>query len=240
MTGLPREYEDKGIRRYGFHGLSYEYVTEYLRSRHEATFTRRRIVIAHLGNGASMAAIRDGRSIEITMGFSPLSGLLMGTRCGDLDPGIVLHLLMEMGMSVKAVQRLLYERCGLLGISGLSSNMEDLLAQEQAPAAAEAIELFCYRARAHLAALTAALGGLDQLVFTGGMGANAAEIRTRVCAGMQYLGIEIDEERNRQEESTISAPGSDVTIEVIPTDEELMIARHTYRLVTKVSDLRGG
>lgn len=240
MTGLPREYEGRGIRRYGYHGLSYEYVTEYLRSRNEATFSRQRIVIAHLGSGASMTAIRGGRSIETTMGFSPLSGLPMGTRCGDLDPGIVLHLLTEMGMTPEAVQHLLYERSGLLGVSGISNSMEDLLAQERVPEASEAIELFCYRARAWIGALTAALGGLDQLVFTGGIGENAAAIRARVCAGLQYLGIEIDEGRNQRGNDIISAPGGAVTIEVVPTDEELMIARHTYRLVTALGDRPGG
>ncbi len=232
MTGLPREFEGQGIRRYGFHGLSYEFVVEDLQRREGLAATRGRLVVAHLGNGASMAALRDGRSVETTMGFSALAGLPMGTRCGDLDPGIVLHLLGEGGMRLEAVRALLYEGSGLLGISGVSGDMEDLLDQEHLPQVAEAIDFFCYRARAHLAALTAALGGVDRLVFTGGIGANSPIIRERICAGLSYLGIEIDSRRNRAGERTISAGRGAVTVQAFPTDEETMIARHTQRLVS--------
>ena len=235
MTGLPREFEKRGIRRYGYHGLSYEYIVERLRSDDGAEFDRQRIIIAHLGNGASMAAIREGRSVETTMGFSPLSGLLMGTRPGDLDPGIVLYLTQELDMSGEAVETLLYEQSGLLGVSGLSRNMADLLVRKEAPEAAEAIEYFCYRARAHLAALTAALGGLDRLVFTGGIGANAPEIRERICAGLGYLGIEIETDLNSGGERRISSPAGAVVVEALPTDEEEIIAHHTRRLALQES-----
>ncbi len=232
LTGLPRAFADEGILRYGFHGLSYEYVMNKLQRRHGPTVANERIVIAHLGNGVSMAAIKDGRSVETTMGFSTLAGLPMGTRSGDLDPGIVLHLLMEKGMTAEQVQHLLYEQSGLLGLSDLSRNMQELLACVGAEAAAaEAIEFFCYQARTHLAALTASLGGLDRLVFTGGIGANAPEIRARICEGLAYLGIVLDETRNAAGERTISSYGSDVVVEAFATDEELMIARHVRHVL---------
>jgi len=225
LTNLPRKLHDAGVRRYGFHGLSYEYVVDALR-RDGADVERERIVVAHLGNGASMCALKDGRSVETTMGFSTLAGLPMGTRCGDLDPGIVLYLLAEKGMTVERIQRLLYEESGLLGLSGLSRNMQDLLARTAEPAAVEAVEAFCYQARRHLAALTATLGGLDRLVFTAGIGANAPIVRAKICAGLDYLGIGLDAKLNEGGARTISAKASGVLVEAFPTDEELMIARH--------------
>ncbi len=229
LTGLPRRFEEEGIRRHGFHGLSYEYVIDELRRRHGDDAANGRIVVAHLGNGASMAAFRGGRSVETTMGFSTLGGLPMGTRSGDLDPGIVLYLFMEKGMTAEQVQHLLYEESGLLGLSGRSRNMQELLAcAGSEAAAAEAVEFFCYQARKHLAALTASLGGLDRLVFTGGIGANAHEIRAKICEGLAYLGIVLDETRNAAGEWTISSYGGDVVVEAFPTDEELMIARHVH------------
>ena len=190
LTGLPRRLQEEGIRRYGFHGLSYEYVIDGLGRRHGPGVAKQRIIVAHLGNGASMAAIKDGRSVETTMGFSALGGLLMGTRTGDLDPGILLYLLAKKSMTAQRLQHLLYEESGLLGLSGRSRNMQALLACAHTDAAAaEAIEFFCYQARKHLAALTSSLGGLDRLVFTGGIGANAPHIRAEICKGLGYLEI---------------------------------------------------
>lgn len=232
LTPLPREFYDQGIRRYGFHGLSYEHVIDVLRG-HGVDVDGERIVIAHLGNGASMCAVRGGCSIETTMGFSTLAGLPMGTRCGDLDPGIILYLLTERRMTVERVQHLLYEESGLIGVSGISRNMQDLLARFGEPAAAEAVEVFCYQARRHLAALTATLGGLDRLVFTAGIGANAPLIRAKICANLEYLGIELDGGRNTSGDRIISADTSRVSVEVFPTDEELVIARHVRRLLAE-------
>ena len=230
LTALPRAFHGQGIRRYGFHGLSYEYVVDALR--HDGVdVAHERIVVAHLGNGASMSAVKGGRSVETTMGFSTLAGLPMGTRCGDLDPGIILYLLTEKSMTAERIHHLLYEESGLLGLSGLSRNMQDLLALPAEPAAIEAIDFFCYQARRHLAALTAALGGLDRLVFTGGIGANAPAVRAKVCTGLEYLGIVFDDERNTNGARLISADASRVAIEAFPTDEELMIARHVQQVL---------
>ena len=234
LTALPRKFHDAGVRRYGFHGLSYEYVVTALREA-GVNVDGERIVVAHLGNGASMCALKGGRSVETTMGFSTLAGLVMGTRCGDLDPGILLYLLIEKGMSHADLQKLLYEESGLLGISGSSRNMQDLLLRPQNMAAAEAVQFYVYQARLHLAALTAALGGLDRLVFTGGIGANAAPIRAGICATLEYLGITLDAGRNTRGDRTISAQGGHVTVEAFPTDEEQVIARHVRAtLATKV------
>ncbi|MEQ9145603.1 MAG: acetate/propionate family kinase [Parvibaculaceae bacterium] len=234
LTGLPRRFEEDGIRRYGFHGLSYEFVVDEVKRRSGGTVDER-IIIAHLGNGASMAAIKNGRSVETTMGFSTLAGLPMGTRPGDLDPGILLHLLIEKQMSPKALRTLLYDASGLLGISGLSRNMADLLARQDTPEAAEAVAFFCHHARRHLAGLTAALGGLDRLVFTGGIGANSPEIRTRICEGLDYLGIALDAKRNAAQERIISADGGAVLVEAFKTDEELIIARHARNMLNNSS-----
>jgi acetate kinase len=226
LTSLPRPFAAEGIRRYGFHGLSYEYVMGDLRRRHTPAVAEARIIVAHLGNGASMAAIKDGRSVDTTMGFSTLGGLPMGTRSGDLDPGILLYLLTEKRMTAEQVQHILYQQSGLLGISGRSRDMRELLAQSAGTAAAEAVDFFCYQARKHLAALTATLGGLDRLVFTGGIGANAPAVRARILAGMSYLGLDLDHGRNERNEPIISADSSPVAVEAFPTNEELMIAHH--------------
>ncbi|MBR9910230.1 MAG: acetate/propionate family kinase [Gammaproteobacteria bacterium] len=230
LTGLPRTYASEGIRRYGFHGLSYEYIVDQLH-RDGVALERERILVAHLGNGASLCAIRKGRSVDTSLGFSTLAGLPMGTRCGDLDPGIVLYLLGERGMSLERVQRLLYQESGLLGISGSSRNMQDLLDRPDDPAAAEAVDYFCYQVRRQLAALTAALGGLDRLVFTGGIGANAPLVRSKICAGLDYLGVGLDTRRNAAGKRDIAA--GTVAIDVMATDEELVIARHLRRVLTK-------
>lgn len=241
LTGLPRAFAEDGIRRYGFHGLSYEFVMAELRRRHGAQVAGERIIVAHLGNGASMAAIRNGQSVDTTMGFSALGGLPMGTRSGDLDPGILLYLLSEMGMTAEGLQHVLYEQSGLLGISGLSRNMQELLAQRaENPAAAEAVEFFCYQVARHLGALTATLGGLDRLVFTGGIGANASVVRARVVDGLSYLGLELDHARNDRNGPIVSTDASAVTIEAFATNEELMIAQHVLRLLAERQDPVGG
>lgn len=234
LTGLPRRLADAGIRRFGFHGLSYEYVLDDLIRRAGPEAAAGRIVVAHLGNGASMAAIMDGRSVETTMGFSTLAGLPMGTRSGDIDPGAILYLLKERDLSPAELESILYEQSGLLGLSGISRNMEELLGRRaDSPAAAEAVGFFCYQARKHLAALTATLGGLDRLIFTGGIGANAPEIRSAICDGLAYLGIEVDEQCNSSGRQRISRDGSRILVEAVPTDEEQMIARHVQRLLVE-------
>lgn len=233
LMALPREMHAAGIRRYGFHGLSYEYVVEHLR-RNGVDLERERIIVAHLGNGASMCALQRGRSVETTMGFSTLAGLMMGTRCGDVDPGVVLYLLKERGFSVSDLETLLYKSSGLLGVSGRASDMGELLAQQGETAAREAVDLFCYVARHHLAALTAVLAGLDRLVFTGGIGANAPEVRTRICQNLGYLGISLDPEANSAGRPAISTPGAAVAVDIVSTDEELVIARHVRQLCAAI------
>lgn len=224
MTALPRALTESGVRRYGFHGISYEYIMETLQKDGVNTGAER-IVIAHLGNGATMAAIRGGRPVETTMGFSTIAGLPMGTRCGDLDPGILLYLMREEGMTSDEISDLLYNQSGLLGISGLSRNMQDLLDSRE-EAAAEAVDYFCYQARLHLARLTGALGGLDRVVFTGGIGENSAGVRGRICAELGYLGISLDSAANKTGTGVISKPGAGVIVEARATDEEKMIACH--------------
>jgi acetate kinase len=219
--------------RYGFHGLSYEYIMQELETLDASAF-RRRVIIAHLGNGASMVAVRDGVGIDTTMGFSPTGGLVMGTRSGDLDPGVMLYLLQVERLSPSEVSELVNKRAGLLGVSGTSSDMRDLLDREaDDPRAAEAVDLFCYQARKHLGALVAVLGGLDTLVFTGGIGAAAAPIRWRICTGLEYLGIQLDERRNKAHAPVISRAGSSMTVRVMQTNEELMIARHVQHLIAR-------
>jgi acetate kinase len=228
MTGLPREMETPELRRYGYHGLSYEYIVSAL-ARDGVDLKAERIIVAHLGNGASLAAIRGGRSVETTMGFSTISGVPMGTRSGDIDPGLVLHLQTEHGMTADALEDLLTNRAGLLGLSGISRDMRVLLDHPD-EAAAEAIRYFCYHVRRHLVALTAPLEGVDRVVFTGGIGANAAPVRALVCAGLHYLGITLNKEANAENRPVISAAGAPVTVEVRQTDEEAMIADHVARL----------
>ncbi|KAB7622982.1 acetate/propionate family kinase [Alkalilimnicola sp. S0819] len=230
LFGLPREYAERGILRYGFHGLSYEYIASVLP---EYAPEASRVVVAHLGNGASMCAIHDGESVASSMGFTALDGLMMGRRCGSLDPGVVLHLIEQEGMSAAEVSDLLYQRSGLLGVSGVGSDMRELLASD-APEAREAVELFCYRARRELGDLVAAMGGLDALVFTAGIGENSAEIRAGIAGSLGWLGLELDRVANDRGEMRISAAGSRVSCWTLATDEEGMIARHTLALVEPV------
>jgi acetate kinase len=223
---LPREIEALGVRRYGFHGLSYEYVAQQLQ-RLAPDLAEGRVVVAHLGNGASLCAMRQGRSIDTTMGLTPLDGLVMGTRCGNLDPGVILFLQQELGMTSTDIEDLLYRRSGLLGVSGgIASDMRLLLASSEVHAK-EAIELFVFRMAREVGGLVSSLGGLDGLVFTGGIGEHAPEIREMVCAKLSWLGVELDRQANAGSDATISKQGSRPAVLVIPTDEEAMIARHT-------------
>lgn len=226
---LPEEYAERGVLRYGFHGISYEYIAEQL-PRYDAAAGAGRTVVAHLGNGASMCAMQSGKSIATTMGFSTLDGLMMGQRGGSMDPGVLLYLLQQEGLSVPQLEELLYRRSGLLGVSGLSMDMRELLASPE-PAAALAIELYCYRARRELGSLVAALGGLDALVFTGGIGENAAPIRASICQELDWLGLDFDPQANAANQSRISRPGSRVRVWVIATDEESNIARQVLAVL---------
>ena len=220
---LPRALYDKGVRRFGFHGLSYDYITGAMRE--VAPFhLEGGVIVAHLGNGASMCAIRGGQSVGSTMGFSALDGLPMGTRCGQLDPGVVLYLMDQIGMDAAEIEHMLYRESGLKGLSGISSDMRALLASPD-PAAAQAIDYFVFRIRREIGAMAAALGGLDGVVFTGGIGENAFQIRERICDDMDWLGLELDEHRNRINDTVISSDRSRVRLFVIPTNEELVIAR---------------
>lgn len=225
---LPRDLWQRGLVRYGFHGLSYEYVVGALAV--EVGDLPGRLLVAHLGNGASLCAIKDGNSLATTMGFSTLDGLVMGTRSGALDPGVLLYLLRQDGLDEAALTDLLYNRSGLLGVSGESADMRTLLASNSA-AAAEAVELFCYRILREAGSLTAALEGLDALVFTGGIGEHAAPVRAAVCSGLSWLGLKLDEAANGRHGPRISRPDSHVSAWVIPTSEELVIARHTLALL---------
>ncbi len=221
---LPAEITDAGVRRYGFHGLSYEYVAGAMRTL-DMRAAAGRVVVAHLGNGASMCAMASGRSVASTMGFTALDGLVMGTRTGTIDPGVLLWLMDERGMGARDLERLLYHRSGLLGVSGISSDMRTLLASDD-PRAKLAVELFCYRAGRELGSLAAALGGLDALVFTGGIGEHAAPVRAAIVRGAAWLGLALDEAANAAGKRRITADTSKVPAYVVPTDEELMIARH--------------
>lgn len=227
---LPPKYFADGILRYGFHGLSYQYIVQSLRAL-DGALAEGRVIVAHLGNGASMAAILDGRCLDTSMGFTPDSGLVMGTRAGDIDPGALLQVLALNAMDPSAVKVLINQHSGLLGVSGSSADMQELLATESGdPRAAEAIALFCYRAKKYLGAYVAVLGGLDVLVFTGGIGEHAAPVRERICAGLECLGIQLDPHRNQRGEAIISTTNSPVKVRVIPTDEGLMIAREAWEL----------
>jgi len=226
---LPRAITERGVQRYGFHGLSYEYIASTLPD-FDAAGARGRVVVAHLGNGASLCAMKDGVSVATTMGFTPLDGLMMGTRGGNLDPGVILYLIDELGMDARAIEALLYKESGLLGVSGISSDMRTLLASNL-PQAGTAIDLFVYRFRRELGSMVAALDGLDALVFTGGIGEHAAAIRERVCRDAAWLGVEVDAKANATGGPRISAETGRVSAWVIPTDEERMIARHTRELL---------
>jgi len=238
LYALPRQYTDEGILRFGFHGLSYESIVEQLRAL-DATAAAGRLIIAHLGNGASMAAVLGGASVDTTMGFTPAGGLVMSTRTGDLDPGVLAYLLQTGRVRADDVSALVNRRSGLLAVAGGSpGDMRELLAREPFDrAAAEAIALFCYQARKFLAALTATLGGLETLVFTGGIGEHAAPIRECICEGLQYLGVQLDAARNAAHASIISADGSPATVRVMKTDEDRIIAEHTLTLLREQGGL---
>lgn len=226
MYALPGNLCDQGIVRYGFHGLSYEYVMGELQAL-EGKLARGRVIIAHLGNGASMVAVKDGKSIDTSMGFTPLEGLVMGTRSGDVDPGLLLYLLLQKKMSAKEMSTMLNKESGLLGVSGTSGDMRNLLEKmRQDSRAGEAVELFCYRAKKYIGAYTAVLGGLDVLVFAGGIGERAAVVRKRICDGLDFLGIRLDAASNEANAALISSPASGVKVRVIKTNEDLMIVRH--------------
>jgi acetate kinase len=226
---LPRALWDQGVRRYGFHGLSYEYVLSAL-----GAAASGRLVIAHLGSGASLAAVRDGAPIDTTMGLTPIGGLMMGTRSGDLDPGVLLHLARRGPLDVGALERLVEREAGLYGMSGTSSDVQSLLARRSTDRAADqALELFCWIARKHVGAMAASLGGLDQLIFTGGIGEHAAELRAEICAGLGHLAVRLDEARNAAGKGVVSGAGASCVVRVVATDEERMIARHTRVLLTQ-------
>ncbi len=232
MYPLSAELWDSDIRRYGFHGLSYEYIMQELEKELGDSVKKQKIIIAHLGNGASMAAVKEGKSIDTTMGFTPAGGLMMGTRSGDLDPGVLVYLEKEKNYSVSDINRLVNEQAGLIGVSGKSSSMKDLLDKEETDThSREAIELFCYQALKYLGAMTAVLGGLDILVFTGGIGENSPEIRERISQKADFLAIDINSKKNSSNEAVISSDESPVNVRVIKTDEELMIARHSFRVL---------
>lgn len=226
---LPRSITDRGVRRYGFHGLSYEYIAHALLEK-DAEAARGKVVVMHLGNGSSMCAMANGRSVASTMGLTPVDGLPMGTRCGTLDPGVLLYLMDELTMDARAIEKLIYEQSGLLGVSGISSDMRVLQASSESGARA-AIDLYVYRIGRELGSLAASLGGLDAIVFTAGVGENSAPVRERVCRDAGWLGVELDRVANVAAAARISTAGSAVSAWVIPTNEELMIARHTRALL---------
>lgn len=229
LYGLPLSYAEQGLRRYGFHGLSYEYIAAAL-PRHDSAAAGGRTVVAHLGNGASLCALEAGRSHACTMGFSTLDGLIMGTRCGAIDPGVLIYLLREKGMDADALETLLYKQSGLLGLSGVSADMRDLLASDR-PEAAQAVEMFCDRLAQQAAQLVAMLGGIDAFVFTAGIGERSAPIRAAVAKRLAWLGTELDEAANAAAKPRISTAGSRVRLWILPTDEEAVIVGHTRALL---------
>ena len=230
LLPIPRRLDAKGAQRYGFHGLSYAYLMEELTRLGDPAATKGRVILAHLGNGASLAAVRDGQSIDTSMGLTPAAGLPMSTRSGDLDPGLVIYLAHAEHMTATQFHQMVNHESGLLGVSETSSDMRDLLGQETADVrAAEAVALFCYQAKKWIGAFAAALGGLDTLVFAGGIGENAPLVRARICEGLSFLGIELHQSRNAETAAVISTDASQATVRVIRTDEELMIARSVWR-----------
>jgi len=229
LIPLPRELSMKGLQRYGFHGLSYEYIASVLPD-FAPEIAKKRVIVAHLGSGASLCALKEGKSIDSTLGFTALDGLCMGTRPGALDPGVVLHLFQGLNLSAKEVETLLYKKSGLLGISGISNDMRDLIGRKE-PQAHLAVDYFVYRVAKEIGALTAVLGGIDGMVFTAGIGENSPEIRQRICKASAWLGVEIDDAANSNHTPLISTSKSKVSVWVIPTNEELMIARHTGSLL---------
>ena len=228
MYGLPRKYTEEGARRYGFHGISYEYIASVLPQHCKKADGR--VIVCHLGNGASMTAMVNRKCVATTLGFSTLDGLIMGTRCGPIDPGLILHIMESKGFGVKEMTNLLYKESGLLGVSGISQDMRTLVASDK-PEAKEAIELFCYRIVRELGSLAAAAGGLDAIVFTGGIGEHNPGLRSNICKQASWQGISLNEEANKSGEHRISAADSAVDVFVIPTNEEWMIARHTQALL---------
>ena len=235
LLPIPRRYAAKGVRRYGFHGLSYTYLLQELRRLGDAAAGSGRVILAHLGSGASVAAVRDGAGIDTSMGFTPSSGLVMGTRTGDLDPGLMSYLSIADGLTSSQFSTLVNHESGLLGVSETSADVRDLLQHEDSdPRAAEALELFCYQAKKWIGSLAAALGGLDTLVFSGGVGENAAPIRLRICEGLQFLGVEIDEAANSRHAPQISRGA--VTVRIIHTDEESIIADSSIKAARVVTD----
>jgi acetate kinase len=226
---IPRSYEEGGIRRYGFHGLSYEFIAGRLQEI-SPNLAGKRTVVAHLGSGASLCAMRNGRSVDTTMGFTPLDGLMMGTRCGTIDPGILLYLLRERGMSAEDLEHLLYHKSGLLGVSDISGDMRTLLSSSDARAV-EAVELFTFEVAKAVCAMALALQGLDCIVFTGGIGEHAAEVRAATCAKLRWLGVELDPEANGSNGDVVSASSSSIEVRVIPTSEETVIARHVCAMI---------
>ncbi len=232
LLPIPRRHGTRGVERYGFHGLSYAYLMEEL-GRLDPAAAKGRVILAHLGNGASLAAVRHGKSIDTSMGFTPASGLVMSTRTGDLDPGLVYYLARTEGMTAARFQRMVNHESGLLGVSGTSSDVRDLLAREAGDVrSADALALFCYQAKKWIGAFAAALGGLDTLVFAGGIGEHAPPIRERICDGLGFLGLELDAKRNAANAPVISRDAGRVAVRVIRTDEELMIARSVMRVLT--------
>ena len=232
LLPIPRRFDAKGVQRYGFHGLSYAYLMEELARLGDLAATKGRVILAHLGNGASLAAVRDGKSIDTSMGFTPTAGLVMSTRSGDLDPGLAPYLARTEQITTKQFYEMVNHESGLLGVSETSSDMRDLCASEATDVrAAEAVELFCYQAKKWIGSFAAALGGLDTLVFAGGIGENAPLVRARICAGLNFIGLELSESRNTQIGGVISTDASRVTVRVIRTDEELMIARSVSRVL---------
>jgi acetate kinase len=226
LLPIPRKYDEAGVRRFGFHGLSYTYLMEELARVAGAEVADGRVILAHLGNGASMAAVREGRAMETTMGFTPIAGLVMGTRPGDLDPGLLAYLVREERLGADEIDELISKRCGMIGVSETSSDMRDLIARRATDVrAAEAVELFCYSARKWIGALAAAMGGLDTLVFSGGIGEHSAEVRAEICAGLEFLGVGVDAGRNSLGAGLISGDRARVAVRVIVTDEEIVIAR---------------
>ncbi len=232
LLPLPRRYESAGVRRYGFHGLSYQFLLGELQRLGDRAATQGRVILAHLGHGASLAAIRDGRCVDTSMAFTPTSGLVMGTRSGDLDPGLVAYLAATEGMTVAGFQKLVNRESGLLGLSGLSGDMRELLAREADDArAAEAIAVFCHQARKWIGGYAAVLGGVDTLVFAGGIGENCPSIRARICAGFEFIGLALDAARNAANAPVISAERSPLTVRMLHTDEETVIARAAAALL---------
>jgi acetate kinase len=232
LLPIPRRFDAKGVQRFGFHGLSYTYVMQELKHVAGARAVRGRLILAHLGNGASLAAVRKGKSIDTSMGFTPAAGIPMSTRSGDLDPGLFWYLARTEHMTGKQFHVMVHHQSGLLGVSQISPDMRDLLAREAKDVrAAEAVALFCYQVKKWIGAFAAALGGLDTLVFTGGIGENAAEVRARVCDGLQFLGVRLDAKSNRASAPVISSRGSPVTVRVIPTNEEVTIAKTVCRVL---------